>query len=590
MINNLNQQQQLLYNKYLEQTQANGGTADVSSTQLFWKADGSLVAKEADGDVFTITTDDVKGAKETDDTAKTNDTSSTTSSGASISSSDIDGAVSEIKSKYLQGVIAGGADPYTMSNPELVAFKEAVEDGLIGELGDQGFSKSDIIEIISKAFPSIGIEATENDGYTLPMGHDDEAMALYSLFQTELLKATNTSPEIEALKNSIAGLENQIAFNNNQLSILEKNVETLKEEIEALIDQAIDESEEIAEEQKEEAKKIVAEELDNYTSAKGEMTYEEFQSNLSGRLDSLDSSGQSKISSVTMKLMNAESKMASLNGYLTQMNSLMNTNSLLQDQIGAQTAEMESLEAQMIEESANCVDESCQRTDPIGFETDGKKYDFFVDKDDNGLLSNEQEFLGAEDGWQEMVELDTNGDGKVDKDELEESDLKVVITDESGKQSVADAAEVFGEEDSIDLGSYNELNQEMDNGNALLGTFGLTFGGEEIEGYNTLDTLEWLDDNYEFSDKDQGIGRFAQGETIVQDDMSEHYAEMISQFNQEYENLEIKLEGAWSNIGMTRDEITSILSEQMKLEAEAEAKEVAAELEKYEKDKDEPQV
>ena len=84
MINNLNQQQQLLYNKYLEQTQANGGTADVSSTQLFWKADGSLVAKEADGDVFTITTDDVKGAKETDDTAKTNDTSSTTSSGGKL--------------------------------------------------------------------------------------------------------------------------------------------------------------------------------------------------------------------------------------------------------------------------------------------------------------------------------------------------------------------------------------------------------------------------------------------------------------------------------------------------------------------------
>lgn len=367
-------------------------------------------------------------------------------------------------------------------------------------------------------------------------------------------------------------------------------MEALKEEIEELIEQAIDESEEIAEEQKEEAKKIVAQELDNYTSAKGAMTYEEFQSNLAGRLDSLDSSSQSKLSSITIKLLNAESKMSSLNGYLTQMNSLQNTNSLMQEQIGTKTVEMESLQAQMIEENANCEDDCCQRTDPIGFETDGKKYDFFVDKDDNGLLSNEQEFLGAQDGWQEMSALDTNGDGKVDKSELEESDLKVVVTDESGKQSVADAADIFGDEDSIDLNSYNELNQEMDNGNALLGTFGLTFGGEKIEGYNTLDTLDWLDDNYEFSDKDMGIGRFAQSETIVQDDQSSYFAQMISQFNQEYENLELKLEGAWSTIGVSRDEVTSAISEQMRQEAQEQAEKLEDQLAKYDKEKDEPQV
>lgn len=587
MINNLTAEQQKVYNKYLDATKAAGGSANVGNTQLFWGADGSLKAKESDGDVFEFSADGTLISK-TEGKKEADETSSTTKSDLTISSKEKDSVIAELKAKY--NATEGGNDPYTMSNPQLQAFKQAMDDGLISELNKQGFAKNDIIDIISQVFPSIGISVTENGGYTLPYGHDEDAKELYDLFKTQIGQVANTSPEIEALKTSIAGLENQIAYNNNQLSILEKNVEALKEEIEELIEQAIDESEEIAEEQKEEAKKIVAQELDNYTSAKGAMTYEEFQSNLAGRLDSLDSSSQSKLSSITIKLLNAESKMSSLNGYLTQMNSLQNTNSLMQEQIGTKTVEMESLQAQMIEENANCEDDCCQRTDPIGFETDGKKYDFFVDKDDNGLLSNEQEFLGAQDGWQEMSALDTNGDGKVDKSELEESDLKVVITDESGKQSVADAADIFGDEDSIDLNSYNELNQEMDNGNALLGTFGLTFGGEKIEGYNTLDTLDWLDDNYEFSDKDMGIGRFAQSETIVQDDQSSYFAQMISQFNQEYENLELKLEGAWSTIGVSRDEVTSAISEQMRQEAQEQAEKLEDQLAKYDKEKDEPQV
>lgn len=587
MINNLTAEQQKVYNKYLDATKAAGGSANVGNTQLFWGADGSLKAKESDGDVFEFSADGTLISK-TEGKKEADETSSTTKSDLTISSKEKDSVIAELKAKY--SATEGGNDPYTMSNPQLQVFKQAMDDGLISELNKQGFAKNDIIDIISQVFPSIGISVTENGGYTLPYGHDEDARELYDLFKTQIGQVANTSPEIEALKTSIAGLENQIAYNNNQLSILEKNVEALKEEIEELIEQAIDESEEIAEEQKEEAKKIVAQELDNYTSAKGAMTYEEFQSNLAGRLDSLDSSSQSKLSSITIKLLNAESKMSSLNGYLTQMNSLQNTNSLMQEQIGTKTVEMESLQAQMIEENANCEDDCCQRTDPIGFETDGKKYDFFVDKDDNGLLSNEQEFLGAQDGWQEMAALDTNGDGKVDKSELEESDLKVVVTDESGKQSVADAADIFGDEDSIDLNSYNELNQEMDNGNALLGTFGLTFGGEKIEGYNTLDTLDWLDDNYEFSDKDMGIGRFAQSETIVQDDQSSYFAQMISQFNQEYENLELKLEGAWSTIGVSRDEVTSAISEQMRQEAQEQAEKLEDQLAKYDKEKDEPQV
>ena len=55
-------------------------------------------------------------------------------------------------------------------------------------------------------------------------------------------------------------------------------------------------------------------------------------------------------------------------------------------------------------------------------------------------------------------------------------------------------------------------NQSIGNNNQLLGTFGLTLNGKySNDGYNTLDTVNWLDKNYSnmFTDKAERVGRFA---------------------------------------------------------------------------------
>ena len=65
------------------------------------------------------------------------------------------------------------------------------------------------------------------------------------------------------------------------------------------------------------------------------------------------------------------------------------------------------------------------------------------------------------------------------------------------------------------------------NGNTLLGTFSVNVEGKEItDGYNTLDTISWLDDTFEFTDETAGINRFATGDTETFDisDLSKEIA------------------------------------------------------------------
>ena len=131
----------------------------------------------------------------------------------------------------------------------------------------------------------------------------------------------------------------------------------------------------------------------------------------------------------------------------------------------------------------------------------------------------------------------------------------MVVTNADGTQVVKDASELFNDDtDSINLGSYKELNHELSNGNALLGTFDFSIDGQvSNKGYNTLDKIDWLDANYDFSDKDKGIGRFAQDETgnVQALDMTED----LANFEAKVDELEGKLAQAWANIGINRDDV-----------------------------------
>ena len=151
-------------------------------------------------------------------------------------------------------------------------FRQAVEDGLLAELGAAGYSKSEIVDIISQAFPSIGIKNTEDGKYQCPNGTDKEAKELYNKFIEELTKATSVnSQELIEAQNKLFKISAEITENNRQLKSLEYSITMLQDSIEQKIEDAIDESEDIAENQQDDAKSVVSKRLSEYTNSNGDM-------------------------------------------------------------------------------------------------------------------------------------------------------------------------------------------------------------------------------------------------------------------------------------------------------------------------------
>ncbi|MDD3237025.1 MAG: hypothetical protein PHV37_02885 [Candidatus Gastranaerophilales bacterium] len=482
---------------------------------------------------------------------------------------DISAIVKELQTKY--AATAGGSDPYTSNNPQLIAFQKALKDGVIADLG-KTYSKNEIVNIINQVFPSVGISLNDDGSYNCPIGHDATAKEVYNQFVKDLKSASGYTEQIQALQTQLSSLNSQIISNNNQIEALKGTVEQLQKEIEKQIDAAIEQSEEIADEQKKDASKIVSEELDRYTRAEGSMTYDDFKGHLSNRLNSLSASGDTKLSQVINKMVDAENKMGTLKGYLDKMGTLIKANTNLASNASKLSDQVNDL-VEKEKESAAKDDENCKRCDPIGFSQGGNRYDFFVDKDKNGDLSNENEFLGAKNGWNEMAALDANSDGKVSKDELAASDLKMVVTDSSGKQTVKNAADVFKDGDSINLNSYDAVNKDMSNGNTLLGTYSLTFNGDNVDnGYNTLDNVDWLRNNYNFSDRDNGINDFAKDKNTAA--KATDFSKVYSEFENNYTNLEKKLETAWSNLGITRSDVKNAIQTIGKYEGKDKAKDI----------------
>ncbi len=365
----------------------------------------------------------------------------------------------------------------------------------------------------------------------------DKATTTDATAATEATSAATTDEAIAQLQKEIDTYQAQINENNSNIENLSAKISAMQEELQKEIEDAIKESEQIAKEQKDEAAKITKNALNDYIASKGEMSYEDFENGLSSKLDDLAGSANSSLSAAVKKILRAESKMADVSAMLNQMNGYIEENVALNQKIDIAQGGIDELKKKAEEEKNSC-------TDPIGFKAGDMQYDFFVDSDNDGKLSNKNEFLGSSDGWSAMTNLDTDGDGKISSDEMK--DLKLVATDSSGKQSVVDAANIFKDSDFIDLGSYDEINSKMDNGNTLLGTFGLNISGDELSGYNTYDQDSWLSENYQFSDDENK-------NTTVNDTYRQDY----ESYQELQRTLESKIENAWANIGVNRNDIKS---------------------------------
>lgn len=486
---------------------------------------------------------------------------------------DKDGVIAELKDKYAKNLAEAQGDKYSSSNPALGALEQMVNDGVIADLVASGFSKADIADIVGEVLPSTGIRSS-GTGYTAPYGHDDAAREIYNSFINAVSQASaeTTSPEIERLQSLIDDNNTQITSNNllinannTQIDKLQAEIDEIKAEIEEAVDAAIKESEEIAEEQKAAVSETVNKHLNEFASSNGAMTYSDFQTALNSDLDALDASGESKLAGVVGQMLEAEGKMSQLTDLVGRIGNLLAEN----DDLVAENTELQNLntdyaadlaaeQAKLAEQASNCAeDPDCSRCDPIGFEKDGARYDFFTDTDGDGMLSNQNEFLGAEDGWAAMQALDTDGDGKVTRDEM--ADLKMVQTNADGTQEIVNATDVFDtDDDFIDLSSYKEVNKDVNEDVRLLGNFSVNFdtdtaNAQNIEGYNTLDSIDWLKDNYNFSDFETLHNTDVNGVEAAQNAYTTENFDR--DFDSELAEMDELLTSGWNALGVNREDI-----------------------------------
>jgi len=400
-----------------------------------------------------------------------------------------------------------------------------------------------------------------------------EAKKATTLAKTEEQATLNSSSGNTAeIKAKIEQLEAKQKLNYEKMEKLEEEITKVKEDAEKNIIEAAKLQEKAVEKHEQEAQSALDKCLDEYIKANKEggkgMTQAELSKNISKSMPD-----SPNIAQALAKYTLASKELGQIDGLLSDLNSvILDTNLIevdLKDQSSA-LAKAEEAEKKAAEEAAK-ASEATQTSnkccDPIGFTAgngDKTRYDFIVD---DGNFDSSSDFLGADNQWAAMQALDGDKDGTVTSEELKAGNIKMVKTDANGNQSVVDIAEEFGSDFSVNLNSYKEggshdavdTKADFDNDGVqdqnLLGTFTLNINGQEVQGYNTLDDVDFLNKQYNLNGENAAAGA-AEG--------SEYSAELTPHFNfftqaqKDVQELDAKIVDGLNQIGIAEDMIDEI--------------------------------
>lgn len=513
-------------------------------------------------------------------------------------------------------------------------------------------AKGDMVTLKDSSGDSYNVSAQELKGYLT----DEELQALMSnsataqVGSTEATSATSEVSEVgeveattevgetaevgttsAAIQDEIDKLEAQRLANLDSMETLKDQIEDLKDEIQESINAAIQEMEEIEEEQKKKAQEVVDEELQKFKNSNGEMTQDEFNANVQSQLAAINPS----MGTVVAELLTANTKTSLMSNLLGQLDAKIATDSQLCSQIDTKNTELDAAIA--AEEAQKAAEEAQQQAaqtqsnscDPIGFQmeadSDGDgtvgtvQFDFFYDSDDDGKINSMDDFVGAkadkagEDGWSEIENLDGVGgeaDGVITSDELSNAGMKVMVTDENGEQYAMSMDEFEAQYGEIAINSQDveageegfasgvgPKNFDADAGNELLSSFNLSVGDQDLTGYQTKDTEDWLVNNYsDVMDLDSiaaegvDVSGVAAGEAAgaVNGAGSAEAAQYV-EFAKEYRDnvlpkLEAQINEAYAELGLSQDAITAFKN-MATAQADIEGQQIAEDLKAQEEEK-----
>ena len=412
--------------------------------------------------------------------------------------------------------------------------------------------------------------------------------------ETEEAKASKTS-KLNEKKDELALNQAEKSAKESEMKTLTSKSDKIKEvveqlsgEIEQSISEAVKKQQKLTEEEEKRVQNIIEQEIKQYKTDK--------EAGKPVTLDTLNAKIQSQMNDSGF-----DTEMQVIVGNLVLTNSKINQMETLLDELGTVSERINELDGEItdlddkisgLEDEIKQEEASTKRHDPIGFEADGKKYEFVVDRDNSNDLTNISEFLGAEDNFNEMIALDMDESGNVDKEELKSAGVKILVTDtQTGEQTLKDIDEVFTDGLSVNLKSYNDLsgqNVQNEDGQTVLGNFEVQLGEDQtIEGYSTLDTDEYLLNNYTFSGENQTAETATADSNEVTKSIEEflsEYRAKVDEYKEEFDNLLASYEFSTELIDCIKenglmtakleaDEILNKIDEENKAEEAEEAEE-----------------
>ncbi len=376
---------------------------------------------------------------------------------------------------------------------------------------------------------------------------------------------SSTSQSSEEIQEEIDALEEEKEANIEEMEEIEAEIQDLADAAEENIMNAAKAQKSEVAEHEEETQEAVDKNIQEYIAANKEggegMTREELQANIEGSLEDVP-----EIAAAVSALVEANEQINEIDSLLGDLNELILDTQDIESQIEVKEEEYEAA----VEAEQSCCE-------PQGFQdSEGNQYDFFIDKDGNGELSNENEFLGAEGGsegqeaaWSEMTDLDTNQDGIVNAEELSAGGVMVYKTDANGNQQALTIEEAFGEDSDLAIsttqhseavsnaGPNNFSSGTGSENNELWGTFDVTLNGETLTGYQTNDDTDWLKENYDFSDYSSSEASTELDPSEFSEDLQSH-VNFFNTYTEISANLKTELEEAWGNLGLTEESFAEL--------------------------------
>ncbi len=423
----------------------------------------------------------------------------------------------------------------------------------------------------------------------------DYADAVAALNATSSVSTSGlTKEEIEERLEELKEKREKI---EEEMEAIESEIEELAEEAEKNIKAAADKKEQETEEYDEEAQKALRENIQAYIEANKEggegMTRDQLQENIKNSLPD-----KPQLAEAMAALTTANEQVDEIDSLLGDLNSKILEANELDSEMGNLEEEAKEIE-EAEEQAAQCCPPptTCE---PQGFQDiEGNQFDFFIDKDGNGDLSNENEFLGYEGGksgkdaaWAEMTSLDTDGNGTVDANELTAGGVMVYKTGADGSKQALSIEEAFGKDSDLAIntiqhetakegvGPNNFFSGTGSENNELWGTFDVTLNGETLNGYQTNDDINWLKDNYNFTDYNTQNSTELENSELEENsnllnpnEFSEELQPHVNFFNtyteltEEYRN---QINDGYEDLGLTDEEIEGI-NTSIKAEADEQA-------------------